>query len=229
MSSYKSNKQIEGILIPRDFWDEMSEYYDEYIASTRYRFFTPKNEADFFHRLFKNRQIILDLGCGTGRTIRLLTRYGYTFVGMDISKGMLRVANRDKQGLYVLSNISCLPFPDSTFDVAISLHGGFSHFKTYDEKLNACQEISRVVKQEGLVFIDIPNPHRRDKGETYIVEWPAGGKKIKTIGYAFWLKDMQEILRKSQLKLDHLLGGYSLNKKYTEESRRLIAIASKRE
>ncbi len=77
------------------------------------------------------------------------------------------------------------------------------------------------------MFIDQPNPHRKDKGETYIVEWPAGQKKIKTCGYAFWPKDVKSILRKSQLRLKCLLGDYKLNKIYTKESRRLIAIASK--
>jgi len=212
---------------PRDFWNEMAEYYDEYVASTRYSFFKPEDEANFFNELFKGRHLILDLGCGTGRTIRLLCRYGYELVGVDFSKRMLRVANRHKVGYYVLSTILCLPFSDSTFDAAFSLHGGLSHFKTYHEKLSVCQEIARVTKSRGLVFIDQPNPYRKDREETYIVEWPAGQRKIKTRGYAFWPKDVKSILRKSQLRLKCLLGDYKLNRRYNKKSRRLIAIASK--
>lgn len=223
-----SPPENQDILDPRDFWDEMAEYYDEYVASTRYRIFKPEDEAKFFNELFSDRRIILDLGCGTGRTIRLLNKYGYEFVGIDISRRMLHVANRHKRSNYVLSDIKSLPFPDSTFDAAFSLHGGLSHLKTYEEKLHACQEISRVTKPGGLVFIDMPSPYRRDRGETYIVEWPAGQKKIRTLGYAFWPKDVEDILGKSQLRLKHLLGDYDLNKKYTKESRRLIAIALKK-
>jgi SAM-dependent methyltransferase len=206
----------------------MADYYDEYVASTRYKRFTPKDETDFFRRLFRGRRKILDLGCGTGRTIRLLRKYGYNFVGIDMSKEMLCVAKRHKIGRYVLSAMPYLPFRNSVFDAAFSLHGGFSHFKTYEERLHACQEASRVTRPGGLVFIDVPNPYRRDKGQTYIVEWPAGEKKIKTIGYAFWPKDLQDILRETHLELKYLLGDYGLEKGYTQESRRLIAIASKK-
>jgi len=230
LNSIKSSESKcvdEKVRDPRDFWSEMAEYYDEYVASTRYRFFKPEDEANFFNELFKGRHLILDLGCGTGRTMRLLDQFGYKLVGVDFSEGMLRVAKRHKVGYYILSSILCLPFPDSTFDAAFSLHGGLSHFKTYHEKLHACQEIARVIKSGGLVFIDQPNPYRKDKGETYIVEWPAGQKKIKTRGYAFWPKDVKSILRKSQLRLKCMLGDYGLDESYTKGSRRLIAIASK--
>jgi len=227
MSQSKTKCVDESILDPRDFWNEMAEHYDEYVASTRYSFFRPEEEANFFNELFRGRHLILDLGCGTGRTMRLLCQYGYELVGVDFSKGMLRVAKRHKVGYYILSSILCLPFPDSIFDATFSLHGGLSHFKTYHEKLHICQEIARVTKSGGLVFIDQPNPYRKDKGETYIVEWSIGQKKIKTYGYAFWPRDVKSILRKSQLRLKYLLGDYKLNKRYTKESRRLIAIASK--
>jgi SAM-dependent methyltransferase len=219
----------EAVLNPTAFWDEMAPYYDEYVASTRYKFFKPEDEAEFFNELFKGRHLILDLGCGTGRTIRLLGGRGYKFVGIDISKKMLQIARGFKQGSYVLADIRHLPFSDSTFDAVFSLHGGISHLKTFDEKLLAFKEISRTLKLGGLLFIDVRNPCRRDTGETFVVEWPAGKKKIKTLGYALWPKEAREILRKSQFKLEHLLGGYDLKEKYTKGSRRLIIMASKKE
>ncbi len=218
----------KDILSPTAFWDEMAPYYDEYVASTRYKFFKPEDEAKFFNELFKGRRLILDLGCGTGRTIRLLGRCGYKFVGIDISKKMLQIAKGFKQGSYVLADIRHLPFLDSTFDAAFSLHGGVSHLKTFDEKLQVFKEISRALKPRGLLFIDVRNPYRRDTGETFVVEWPAGKKKIKTMGYALWPKDAREILRENQFKLKHLLGDYDLKEKYTKGSKRLIIIASKK-
>ena len=227
MSSPNATER-DGILNPRDFWDEMAEYYDEYVTSTRYKRFPPEVEASFFRRLLKRRRTILDLGCGTGRTIRLLTEHNYDFVGIDMSRRMLRAAERREAGDYVLSVIQSLPFRDSTFDAAFSLHGGFSHFKILEERLDACKEVSRVTRTDGLVLVDVPNPYRRDKGETYTVKWPAGNKEITTVGYAFWPKDLLNILEKSGFELKHLLGYYDLDDEYTKESRRLIAIALKK-
>lgn len=158
----------------------------------------------------------------------MLSGQGYEFVGIDISKEMLRVAREHEVKCLVLANILSLPFLDSTFDAAFSLHGGLSHFKTFDEKLDAVKEISRVLKPGGLLFIDVPSPYRRDRGEVYAVEWPAGQKKIKTVGHALWPKDAREILKRSHFKLERLLGDYDLKEKYDKGSRRLIIIALKK-
>lgn len=213
---------------PTAFWDEMAPHYDEYVASTRYKFFKPEDEAKFFDELFKGRHLILDMGCGTGRTIRLLSGRGYKFMGIDVSRKMLQIARRSEQGNHVLADVRYLPFLNSTFDAAFSLHGAISHLKTFKEKLLAFREISRVLKPRGLLFIDVRNPYRKDAGEIFVIEWPAGRKKIKTLGYALWPKDAREIIRKSHLKLERLLGGYDLKEKYNKESRRLIIIASKK-
>jgi len=218
----------KDVLSPTTFWDEMAPYYDEYIASTRYKFFKSEDEAKFFNQLFKGRHLVLDLGCGTGRTIRLLSGRGYKFVGIDISKKMLQIAKRSKQGNYVLADVRHLPFSDSTFNAVFSLHAGpISHLKTFDEKLRAFKEVSRILKPRGLLFIDVRNPYRRDTGKTFVLEWPAGQKKIKTVGYALWPKDAREILKESQFKLERLLGDYDLKEKYNKGSRRLVIIASK--
>lgn len=206
----------------------MAEYYDDYVTATRYPFFKLEDEARFFEKLFKGRRLILDLGCGTGRTIRLLEGHKYKFVGVDISKKMLQIAKKHKPGNFVLADIRHLPFVDSTFDAAFSLHGALSHLGSFDEKLLACQEITRVVKRGGLVLIDVRNPYRRDTGDVFVLEWPAGEKKIRVRGYGFWPKEIKEIFGKCCLCLRYLLGDYSLGKKYARDSRRLIAIALKR-
>jgi hypothetical protein len=47
------------------------------------------------------------------------------------------------------------------------------------------------------------------------VEWNPAGEKMKTVGYALWSKDAQEILRKSHFKLERLPGGYNFEEEYT--------------
>ena len=98
---------------------------------------------------------------------------------------MLQIAKRSKQDRYVLADIRHLSFSDSMFDAAFSLHGGLVHLKTFDEKLCAVREMSRVLRPGGRVFIDVPSPYREDRGEIFVIEWPAGRKKIKTVGYGF--------------------------------------------
>ena len=66
--------------------------------------------------------MILDIGCGSGLSGEVLTEHGYTWVGLDISKSMLEVANlNDESGSNLLR---CdmgqgMPFKAGVFDYAI--------------------------------------------------------------------------------------------------------------
>jgi len=66
---------------------------------------------------------ILDIGCGSGLSGEILDQEGHTWVGMDISPSMLRVAvERDTEGDLLLSDIGCgIPFRPGSFDAAISI------------------------------------------------------------------------------------------------------------
>lgn len=65
--------------------------------------------------------IILDIGCGSGLSGEVLTSHGYTWIGMDISHSMLKVAkgNDAKGDLLHLDIGQGLPFRPATFDYAV--------------------------------------------------------------------------------------------------------------
>lgn len=67
---------------------------------------------------------ILDLGCGTGRYLRLVTQPGVSIVGMDLSRGMLARARRTViptgPVAWVQASLEQFPFPNGTFDRVIS-------------------------------------------------------------------------------------------------------------
>eukprot|EP01053_Blabericola_migrator_P007419 Blabericola_migrator_1__7418@NODE_377_length_9219_cov_163_315122_g301_i0_p5_GENE_NODE_377_length_9219_cov_163_315122_g301_i0NODE_377_length_9219_cov_163_315122_g301_i0_p5_ORF_typecomplete_len220_score42_23Methyltransf_11/PF08241_12/7_4e16Methyltransf_23/PF13489_6/7e13Methyltransf_25/PF13649_6/3_4e12Methyltransf_31/PF13847_6/2_4e11TehB/PF03848_14/2e07MTS/PF05175_14/1_9e06Methyltransf_12/PF08242_12/2_4e06MetW/PF07021_12/6e06Ubie_methyltran/PF01209_18/8_4e06PrmA/PF06325_13/2_6e05CMAS/PF02353_20/4_6 len=67
--------------------------------------------------------LILDIGCGSGISGGVLSEQGYTWIGMDISPSMLRVAQEnDVEGDMILSDIGNeMRFRPGTFDGAISV------------------------------------------------------------------------------------------------------------
>lgn len=62
----------------------------------------------------------LDLGCGTGVAIPVLTRLGWTVVGVDISDEMLSRARAYGAELHRAPG-DVLPFDDASFDAAVSI------------------------------------------------------------------------------------------------------------
>ncbi len=106
-------------------YDEASDIYDTY-------------EGLFFPHLFgRIRQLllekfipalppgakVLDIGCGTGQQTMLFKNKGFDVVGIDISEGLVRVANKKLgEGICLVSDACKLPFSDASFD-AISSAG----------------------------------------------------------------------------------------------------------
>ncbi len=68
-------------------------------------------------------QLILDLGCGSGLSGECLQEDGHFWVGVDISKAMLGVAQeREVEGDLILGDLGDgLPFRAGAFDGAISI------------------------------------------------------------------------------------------------------------
>jgi SAM-dependent methyltransferase len=104
---------------------------------------------------------ILDAGCGTGAMLSHLTPYGRV-VGVDVSPEAIRLAtSRDVEGCeLVQSSVTDLPFDDEVFDLVTS----FDVICCIDERGLAFRELSRVVRPEGRVILNLPayNPLRSE-------------------------------------------------------------------
>lgn len=65
---------------------------------------------------------ILDVPCGTGRFTQFLTAAGLEYTGGDASLAMLDEARRKHpQARFAVSDLSRLPYPDRSFDVALCI------------------------------------------------------------------------------------------------------------
>lgn len=105
---------------------------------------------------------ILDAGCGAGVFMKELLGFGYSVVGIDLSDNMLKQARRliknygPDKALCMQADVEQLPFDDDSFDVVLCV-GVLSYIKNDAE---AIHEISRVVMNDGIVIIAIPNIFR---------------------------------------------------------------------
>ena len=105
-------------------YDDVVEWYGEFRPALN------ADELDALRRfLGPGRGRCLDLGCGTGVAIPELTRLGWTVVGVDVSQEMLSRARAHGAELH-LADAKALPFPDASFDAAVSIwtHTDVDHF-----------------------------------------------------------------------------------------------------
>ncbi len=110
------------------------------------------------HKGKKHLQI-LEVGCGTGLTLRFLANKDSTarLFGIDFSKTMLRQshekASKTKNKISVtLGDAFALPFNDRQFDVVYATR--FIHQFYHEEKKEIYRELSRVTKKGGVVILE---------------------------------------------------------------------------
>ena len=97
-------------------YDEIAAWYD----STFRPSLTPA-ETDALQRLLgPGEGRCLDLGCGTGVAEPVLSGLGWSVVGVDASEPLLELA-RVRRVEAIAASLDALPFPDASFDAAVSI------------------------------------------------------------------------------------------------------------
>jgi len=137
---------------PRDYYDVMSRTY-EAERHHGYHRYLDEAEVAAVADLVRGREV-LEVGCGTGLILQRLAAIASRAVGVDLSPGMLRKAR--ERGLEVTEGrAEALPFPDASFDVAVS----FKVLAHVPDVRAALAEMARVVRPGGHVAAEFYNRH----------------------------------------------------------------------
>jgi len=152
-----------------------------------YDIFEPHEDMKKVARVFKDHHVkkILDLGCGAGRNLMFLAKKNFDMTGLDLAPEGLTLIEKSlkkdkiKVDLKVGSFFNKLPYPNNSFDAIVSVqvlqHG------TEKQIRNAIQEMKRVLKPKGLIFITLCGRLSHGKVRLFLVKT---AKKIASQTYA---------------------------------------------
>ena len=136
---------------------------------------------------------ILDVGCGTGANLEMLSQFGQA-EGVDVSDDALEFCRR--KGLHVQKGLAeSLPWDDETFDITTAL----DVVEHLDDDVAGLREMNRVTKRGGYSLIFVPafmwlwgvqddvSNHRIRYTKAQIVErLKRAGYTIERATYANW-------------------------------------------
>jgi len=160
---------------------------------------------------------LLNIGCAHGPDF-LPFRQGFELYGIDSSPQMLRFARKYSRKFDFAVNLSVadavsLPYPDHTFDWAISV-ATYHHIRGKNERLAALEELRRVLKPGGEAFITVWNrfqPRFWFKPKEVAVPWKTKGKILYRYYYLFSYHELERLARRA---------GFEVLRSFPEHSHR---------
>ena len=160
---------------------------------------------------------LLNIGCAHGPDF-LPFKQGFDLYGLDFSAEMLKFARKYSQKFNFavdlsLADVSHLPYPDETFDWAISV-STYHLLKGKEERQAALNELRRVLKPGGEAFITVWNhwqPRFWFKPKEVVVPWRQEGKTLYRYYYLFSYPELEELVKKA---------GFEVLKSFPESSYR---------
>lgn len=129
----------------KDYWNEVADK----------KKFTTDFQLREFEKHVKKDALILDVGCGYGRTLHELWESGYkNLTGIDFSESMIEKGRRlfPEIDLNVMQS-KLIDMPDESCD-AVILVAVLTCIIDNEEQLNLLKEIKRVLKKDGIIYIN---------------------------------------------------------------------------
>lgn len=122
----------------------------------------------------------VDLGCGSGRHMKLLAELGLSeSVGIDTSFNALVISRKHCPGSLLQGNNKHIPLKDNVADIIIAW--GSLHYNNKIDLITMLEEIQRILKNNGCLFATL-----RSSRDTYL-------KKGKHLGNDTWITDLHDI------------------------------------
>lgn len=99
----------------------------------------------------KKDDIILDIGCGNGKTLNAVFEQGFNIIGLDASIYALKLISVNAD--LVQADILSPPFKEESFDKILMIHI-LDHFLR-DNRERIIEIAKRLLKPQGLLFLEV--------------------------------------------------------------------------
>jgi 2-polyprenyl-3-methyl-5-hydroxy-6-metoxy-1,4-benzoquinol methylase len=173
----------------------------------------PQSDMPGIVKLLKERnaQNVLDLGCGTGRHTIFLAQNGFNVYGLDSSPEGIKTTRQwlSEEGLQAVLHLGnmteVLPYGDAFFDGLICIR--VMHHADSATVRKIAQEITRVVKHGGLLFVAVANSRGMAKTwqEVEPGSWmPMDGLEKGLIHHFFTPPELKEVFSAFDITGIHL-------------------------
>lgn len=172
MDAYRDFSAVYDELMDNVPYDQWSQRLHELIE--KYGVSKPVRDAE--DALASERNLVLDLGCGTGTLTEMMYRKGYDMIGVDVSEDMLNAAmeKKEKSGnaiLYLNQDMRELELY-STVGTVYSVCDSLNYILEEEELLTVFSLVNNYLYLKGIFIFDFNTVYKYEKiiGDTTIAE-----------------------------------------------------------
>lgn len=138
--------------------NQYSQYYYKYSSiydQLSYAEDFPGKIINFLIPCIRGKKV-LDLGCGTGKYLKIFSPYAQHITGLDLSNYQLILAKEKTAGLKNISLINCdaekMKFENNSFDVILSCWV-LGTIKDIPARTGIIKNVMRILKPGGIIFL----------------------------------------------------------------------------
>lgn len=137
------------------YYKNFAKIYDKFMKYCDYDEWVELVEENVRNSNVKGKKL-LDLGCGTGEMLKRLCK-NFECSGLDLSEGMLTVANKKLKGKKVKLFLGDMREFDTgeRYDIIISLFDTVNHLTSLEDLNDLMKNIKKVLNSEGIFIFDI--------------------------------------------------------------------------
>lgn len=157
-----------------DSYSELASCYDIFMEDVPYDEWL-EYILDVFKRYNVPKELVLDLGCGTGKFTRMLSKEGYDMIGVDSSVEMLGKA-REAQGeddsiLYLLQDMREFELY-GTVRAVVSVCDSINYLLSDEDIVNTFLLVENYLDKDGIFVFDFNTVYKYEEviGDTTIAE-----------------------------------------------------------
>ena len=139
----------------RKVWEERAEQWRDWARTPLHDSYWAYSGAFFDDIVPRDPGVVLDVGCGEGRTARSIVGRADRVIGIDSSPTLIRYAvAADTASGYLVGDATMLPFPDGSFDTVLA----YNSLMDLDDMPRGVAEAARVLRPDGAFCVCIVHP-----------------------------------------------------------------------
>lgn len=200
------------------FYDAMSQTYDDFMKGDNKR----SAQLEMIRSL--GGKCLLDVGCGTGMLMLMLSKLGLRVWGIDCSQKMVEVAASRGLSTVVHGWAKNLPFEDEYFEAIYSIRAGFAYCANASEREAVAQELWRCLRPGGWILWDSPHSSL-DSAKT--LKWPSVQGIIETTINTISKRNAVGVFERLGFIVENVFGQFHPRVECKESSPRAIILAKK--